>query len=220
MLRVRIMGATGLKRSVAQGGTVNPVHFTPSPFAIITVDGADIYRTLSQIETENPEWNESFDMEMSETSALVIRIFDASTADRERPVLLGYTATTVFSMLLGRGAEDGILPLLGTTPTDAASSSIPSRALPLAFSSRCVHGASVTLSMSTDVSGPPSPFVLPRHGHRTRTTVRTGVAFYGWGGRSLAGHQERTRFDTYRLHRHSTALHPDEADSCTPRCFG
>lgn len=217
MLRVRIVGATCLKRPVVEG-VAGPMHDTPSPFAVITVDGKDIYHTLAQVETRDPQWNESFDTEMSEVSTIFIRVFDASVTYQGQPVLLGYTSTTLFSMIYsGRRVEGRTstslapAPGLGMETNDLMDNAVVLQALPLALNRRPARGASITLSASTDVSSQPSPFVIPPHGRRVGTTVRMGTTLYGWGGKGYVGYREETRTDTYRMEQYaSVARHTSE----------
>ncbi|KAF5313376.1 hypothetical protein D9611_008627 [Ephemerocybe angulata] len=116
-LRFCIVGAHGLKRprteidhltedqiaDLIESGqmtenTIKAIR-APSPFAVLTVDGKDLYTTYDLIETTSPEWRETFDTGVSDTSTIVVRVFDLKCMDRGWPSLIGYTTILPFSML-------------------------------------------------------------------------------------------------------------------------
>ncbi|TFK40825.1 hypothetical protein BDQ12DRAFT_648114 [Crucibulum laeve] len=67
-IRVTIFGATNLvKREILS---------TPDPFAVLTVDGEQTSTTAIMKRTLNPTWDESFDVNVRQSSMIAIQIFD------------------------------------------------------------------------------------------------------------------------------------------------
>lgn len=61
----------------------------PDPFAVITVDGSQTKTTQTARRTLNPYWNESFFLEASEDSILVIQVFDQKKFKKKDQGFLG-----------------------------------------------------------------------------------------------------------------------------------
>lgn len=61
----------------------------PDPFAVITVDGSQTKTTKTARKTLNPYWNESFYLDASEDSILVIQVFDQKKFKKKDQGFLG-----------------------------------------------------------------------------------------------------------------------------------
>lgn len=61
----------------------------PDPFAVITVDGSQTKTTKTAKKTLNPYWNESFYLDASEDSILVIQVFDQKKFKKKDQGFLG-----------------------------------------------------------------------------------------------------------------------------------
>lgn len=61
----------------------------PDPFAVITIDGAQTKTTKTARKTLNPYWNESFFLNASEDSILVIQVFDQKKFKKKDQGFLG-----------------------------------------------------------------------------------------------------------------------------------
>lgn len=61
----------------------------PDPFAVITVDGSQTKTTKTAKKTLNPYWNESFVLDSSEDSILVIQVFDQKKFKKKDQGFLG-----------------------------------------------------------------------------------------------------------------------------------
>lgn len=61
----------------------------PDPFAVITVDGAQTKTTKTAKKTLNPYWNESFALNATEDSILVIQVFDQKKFKKKDQGFLG-----------------------------------------------------------------------------------------------------------------------------------
>ncbi|KAJ3272680.1 hypothetical protein HDV01_005316 [Terramyces sp. JEL0728] len=67
-IRLTVVSANGLyKRDVFR---------LPDPFAVVTIDGEQTHSTGSVKKTLNPYWNETFDLNVKNTSILTVQIFD------------------------------------------------------------------------------------------------------------------------------------------------
>jgi hypothetical protein len=63
----------------------------PDPFAVVTVDGAQTKSTSVIKKTLNPYWNESFDIQVTNSSVIAIQIFDQKKFNKSK--------TQVFSIV-------------------------------------------------------------------------------------------------------------------------
>lgn len=61
----------------------------PDPFAVITIDGSQTKTTKTARKTLNPYWNESFFLDASEDSILVIQVFDQKKFKKKDQGFLG-----------------------------------------------------------------------------------------------------------------------------------
>lgn len=61
----------------------------PDPFAVITIDGSQTKTTKTARKTLNPYWNESFNLDASEDSILVIQVFDQKKFKKKDQGFLG-----------------------------------------------------------------------------------------------------------------------------------
>lgn len=65
------------------------VFRSPDPFAVVTVDGSQTKTTRTAKKTMNPYWNESFSLDASEDSILVIQVFDQKKFKKKDQGFLG-----------------------------------------------------------------------------------------------------------------------------------
>lgn len=236
-LRLCIVGATGLKRGRTEIDQYTPEQLQdtmteenietircPSPFAVLTIDGTHIYNTFYEEHTRDPEWKESFDAEVSDTSTIVVRIFDMKAMNQGWPALIGYTTISPFSILPpGRkppapGPDSTSSDPQTEGPTEESSSQALGPAaearrlkdgtsdstavvqqFPLVLDREVVPGTSVVFSVSTDISGPPPlPKIPERYLGVRKTNIKTQVGFVKWRGRKV-GRREVTVTETHRL---------------------
>ncbi|GAA5945146.1 hypothetical protein JCM1841_001769 [Sporobolomyces salmonicolor] len=61
----------------------------PDPFAVVTVDGEQTMTTTAIKKTLNPYWNESFDVEVKDSSVLTVQIFDQKKFKKKDQGFLG-----------------------------------------------------------------------------------------------------------------------------------
>lgn len=165
----------------------------PSPFAVLTIDGINFFTTYDQLETPDPEWRESFDATVSDTTTIVVRVFDLKCLDRGWPALMGYTTILPFSMIPpAASSHDPVAPsdlpekssrastprpdLPDTGVLETALAVVPSGggrvgvkelvqewSFPLVLDRSVVPGSSVELAVSVDLSKPPPPPKIPGH---------------------------------------------------------
>ncbi|KAH8921981.1 HECT-domain-containing protein [Atractiella rhizophila] len=90
-VRVTIVAADSLSK--------RDVFRLPDPFAVLTVDGEQTMTTSAIKKTLNPYWNESFDIQVKESSILVVQIFDQKKFKRRDQGFLGVINIRVASVL-------------------------------------------------------------------------------------------------------------------------
>ncbi|KAH8101291.1 ubiquitin-protein ligase [Cristinia sonorae] len=128
-IRIKIVSADGLvKRDMFR---------LPDPFAMITVDGTQTQTTAVTRKTLKPHWNESFDIEVTNTSMIVVQIFDQKKFKKRDQGLLGSVSIRVCEVMNLESASYEMLTL------DLKKSSQNS----------VVHGR-IVLNLSTNVSQP------------------------------------------------------------------
>ncbi|KAJ8099057.1 hypothetical protein POJ06DRAFT_255842 [Lipomyces tetrasporus] len=98
-LRITVIAADGLyKREVFR---------FPDPFAVITVDGEQTHTTSVIRKTLNPYWNESFDVNVTESSIIAAQIFDQKKFKRKDQGFLGVINIRVGDIIdLSLGGEE------------------------------------------------------------------------------------------------------------------
>ncbi|KAK9459418.1 uncharacterized protein V1516DRAFT_687172 [Lipomyces oligophaga] len=80
-LRLTVIAADGLyKREILR---------FPDPFAVVTVDGNQTSTTTPIRKSVNPYWNESFDLNVTESSIIAVQIFDQKKFKRKDQGFLG-----------------------------------------------------------------------------------------------------------------------------------
>lgn len=168
----------------------------PSPFAVLTIDEKDVYTTFDLRETKNPEWKETFDVHISETSTIVVRVFDLKCMGTEclgadGHALIGYTTILPSAMLWEAVKDESELP----TPPDA----LHIKSFPLVRDGKVIPGTTLETSVSTDTSGPiPLPTIPSQYLGLERTTEERKVAMVKWRGKRR-GYKETTLTETYNL---------------------
>jgi C2 domain len=171
----------------------------PSPFAVLTIDEKDVYTTFDLRDAMNPGWKETFDVEISETSTIVVRIFDLKCMGTEclgadGHGLIGYTTILPSAMLWEMGKDDS--NSTGTAPREGARVQIKS--FPLIRDGKIIPGTTFEASISTDTSGPIPLAIPPQYIGLERTTEERKVAMFHWRGRRR-GYKETTLTETYNL---------------------
>ncbi|KAK9480683.1 hypothetical protein V1514DRAFT_151348 [Lipomyces japonicus] len=98
-LRVTVIAADGLyKREVFR---------FPDPFAVITVDGEQTHTTSVIRKTLNPYWNETFDVNVTESSIVAVQIFDQKKFKRKDQGFLGVINIRIGDVIdLSLGGEE------------------------------------------------------------------------------------------------------------------
>ncbi|KAF3936391.1 hypothetical protein ABW19_dt0201634 [Dactylella cylindrospora] len=98
-VRLTVIAADGLyKRDVFR---------FPDPFAVITVDGEQTHTTTVIKKTLNPYWNESFDVNVSDSSIIAVQIFDQKKFKKKDQGFLGVINIRVGDVLdLGLGGDE------------------------------------------------------------------------------------------------------------------
>jgi len=97
-VRLTVIAADGLyKRDVFR---------FPDPFAVITVDGEQTHTTTVIKKTLNPYWNESFDVNVTDSSIVAVQIFDQKKFKKKDQGFLGVINIRVGDVLdLGLGGD-------------------------------------------------------------------------------------------------------------------
>ncbi|NXD32174.1 PUB1 ligase, partial [Spelaeornis formosus] len=80
-VRVTVVAADSLAK--------RDVFRLPDPFAVVTVDGEQTMTTTAIKKTLNPYWNESFDVEVKDSSVLTVQIFDQKKFKKKDQGFLG-----------------------------------------------------------------------------------------------------------------------------------
>ncbi|KAK6336005.1 hypothetical protein TWF730_003379 [Orbilia blumenaviensis] len=98
-VRLTVIAADGLyKRDVFR---------FPDPFAVITVDGEQTHTTTVIKKTLNPYWNESFDVNVTDSSIVAVQIFDQKKFKKKDQGFLGVINIRVGDVLdLGLGGDE------------------------------------------------------------------------------------------------------------------
>lgn len=206
-VRFSIRGANGLQRPSTELDGLPEDYISqlseeiveatraPSPFAVITIDERDIYVTYDQQDTHNPDWAESFDVEVGDLSTVVVRIFDLKCMDAGRPSLIGYTTLLPFSVLPPPSAE-AVGPV---TQADEADAVPVVHAFQLVRDGVTLHEATVSITLSMDTEGPlPPPKLPPRFRGLKETREDRRVEIIKFRGKRI-GSKKTTTTETYWL---------------------
>jgi E3 ubiquitin-protein ligase NEDD4 len=90
-IRVTVVAADGLSK--------RDVFRLPDPFAVITVDAEQTHTTSVMKKTLNPYWNESFDINVKDSSVVAVQIFDQRKFKRRDQGFLGVVNVRVSDVL-------------------------------------------------------------------------------------------------------------------------
>jgi len=90
-IRVTVVAADGLSK--------RDVFRLPDPFAVITVDAEQTHTTSVIKKTLNPYWNESFDINVKDSSVVAVQIFDQRKFKRRDQGFLGVVNVPVSDVL-------------------------------------------------------------------------------------------------------------------------
>ncbi|KAJ3510231.1 hypothetical protein NMY22_g16033 [Coprinellus aureogranulatus] len=230
-LRFCVVSARGLKRnSFPEPGSGDgegmpqdqpEANNSPSPFVVVTIDKTEFYSTFYHDNTENPTWKDSFDIEVTDTTTMEIRVFDAKAMNDGKPALaalIGYTVIAPFTMLYpGQGVERADTRLGQQAQASGTTAEITTtgptaegglecmeecmtiaQVFPLMLDGEVIPGATLTFSVSKDVGGPPPlPDVPSRYGDAPSLNRTTRVEnWVGWQDRRV-GHEEETSGQVY-----------------------
>ncbi|KAG2207643.1 hypothetical protein INT46_005054 [Mucor plumbeus] len=76
----------------------------PDPFAVVTVDGEQTHTTTVMKKTLNPYWNESFDLQVNNSSVIAVQVFDQKKFKKKDQGFLGVInvqVSSVFDLTVG-----------------------------------------------------------------------------------------------------------------------
>ncbi|EGG09709.1 uncharacterized protein MELLADRAFT_42401 [Melampsora larici-populina 98AG31] len=90
-VRLTVVAADGLSK--------RDVFRLPDPFAVVMVDGDHTKTTSAIKKTLNPYWNESFDIQVKDSSVVTVQIFDQKKFKRKDQGFLGVINIRVSSVL-------------------------------------------------------------------------------------------------------------------------
>ncbi|KAK4053046.1 E3 ubiquitin-protein ligase pub1 [Microbotryomycetes sp. JL201] len=98
-IRITVVAADSLAK--------RDVFRLPDPFAVVTVDGEQTNTTTAIKKTLNPYWNESFDVNVKDSSVISVQIFDQKKFKKKDQGFLGVINIPVSSALdLDLGGEE------------------------------------------------------------------------------------------------------------------
>ncbi|KAK4705682.1 hypothetical protein P7C70_g507, partial [Phenoliferia sp. Uapishka_3] len=144
-IRVTVVAADSLAK--------RDVFRLPDPFAVITVDGEQTNTTSAIKKTLNPYWNESFDVNVKDSSVLTVQIFDQKKFKKKDQGFLGVINIPVAtSMDLDLGGDETL-----------------TRELKKSNDTMAVHGKLI-VHLSTNVTGPPRTHATPQAGSSSTPT--------------------------------------------------
>ncbi|KAF9531078.1 hypothetical protein CPB83DRAFT_849293 [Crepidotus variabilis] len=216
ILRFNVKGGKGLQRPhcevdsfgeelIEQLGEENiQRRRAPTAFVVVTIAEREQYTTYEHEHEKNPRWNEGFDVKLTDTSTIVIRVFDRKCIDAEWPSLIGFTTILPFS-LLPPPVEGEPTPDLTPRqePKDletAIDSSSIEVDVPLIREGRTVPEMTIKISLSTDTSLPPTlPYVPPTLVGPQAVHTQTRVGLFKWGNKTVYGRKKETHTTVYQL---------------------
>ncbi|GAA5822989.1 hypothetical protein JCM11251_004448 [Rhodosporidiobolus azoricus] len=125
----------------------------PDPFAVVTVDGEQTNTTTAIKKTLNPYWNESFDVEVKDSSVLTVQIFDQKKFKKKDQGFLGVIN----------------IPVAQAVDLDLGGEETFTRDLKRSNDQLVVHGKLI-VHISTNATGAPrTPATAPITGASTST---------------------------------------------------
>ncbi|KAL8292987.1 hypothetical protein RQP46_000681 [Phenoliferia psychrophenolica] len=128
-IRVTVVAADSLAK--------RDVFRLPDPFAVITVDGEQTNTTSAIKKTLNPYWNESFDVNVKDSSVLTVQIFDQKKFKKKDQGFLGVIN----------------IPVASSMDLDLGGDETLTRELKKSNDTMAVHGKLI-IHLSTNVTGP------------------------------------------------------------------
>lgn len=169
----------------------------PSAFAVITIDERQVYTTYEALNSSNPVWEESFDIEVNDFSTIVVRVFDRKCIDRDWPSFIGYTTIHPFTVF---PHADYCPPTVGvdeeTTllPSSSSSSKVDTDSIPLVLDGYTMHDMTIGILMSSETEAPinlpgPVPYT-PRTQDIRKTTAERRVNLVKFGNRKRGSKKE------------------------------
>ncbi|EKM55866.1 uncharacterized protein PHACADRAFT_256774 [Phanerochaete carnosa HHB-10118-sp] len=90
-IRITVVAADGLSK--------REVFRLPDPFAVITVDAEQTHTSTVMKKTLNPYWNESFDINVKDSSVIAVQIFDQRKFKKRDQGFLGVVNVRVSDVL-------------------------------------------------------------------------------------------------------------------------
>ncbi|GAA6057773.1 hypothetical protein JCM3770_006839 [Rhodotorula araucariae] len=129
-IRVTVVAADSLAK--------RDVFRLPDPFAVVTVDGEQTMTTTAIKKTLNPYWNESFDVEVKDSSVLTVQIFDQKKFKKKDQGFLGVIN----------------LPIATSVDLDLGGEETFTRDLKRSNDQLVVHGKLI-VHITTNISGAP-----------------------------------------------------------------
>ncbi|CAG8451338.1 3081_t:CDS:10 [Diversispora eburnea] len=154
-IRLTVIAADGLyKRDVFR---------LPDPFAVVTVDGEQTHTTSVIKKNLNPYWNESFDVQVSNSSVIAVQIFDQKKFKKKDQGFLGVINIQIGDVFdINVGGEEML-----------------TKDLKKSNANEVVHGKLI-LNLSTNVNSPPAhPGVpgppMPNH-NRTNSSDSSSIS--------------------------------------------
>ncbi|GAA5896249.1 hypothetical protein JCM8208_001824 [Rhodotorula glutinis] len=129
-IRVTVVAADSLAK--------RDVFRLPDPFAVVTVDGEQTMTTTAIKKTLNPYWNESFDVEVKDSSVLTVQIFDQKKFKKKDQGFLGVIN----------------LPISSSVDLDLGGEETFTRDLKRSNDQLVVHGKLI-VHLTTNISGAP-----------------------------------------------------------------
>ncbi|RHZ66601.1 hypothetical protein Glove_306g8 [Diversispora epigaea] len=155
VIRLTVIAADGLyKRDVFR---------LPDPFAVVTVDGEQTHTTSVIKKNLNPYWNESFDVQVSNSSVIAVQIFDQKKFKKKDQGFLG-----VINIQIGDVFDINV-----------GGDEMLTKDLKKSNANEVVHGKLI-LNLSTNVNSPPVhpgvPGIHPPNHHRSNSSDSTSIS--------------------------------------------
>ncbi|GAA5885327.1 hypothetical protein JCM6882_009571 [Rhodosporidiobolus microsporus] len=150
-IRVTVVAADGLAK--------RDVFRLPDPFAVVTVDAAQTHSSTAIKKTLNPYWNESFDVEVTDSSVLTVQVFDQKKFKKKDQGFLGVIN----------------IPVAQAVDLDLGGEETLTRDLKRSNDQLVVHGKLI-VHITTNVSGAPrTPASAPITGASSSQTGATAA---------------------------------------------
>ncbi|KAH9474441.1 E3 ubiquitin-protein ligase pub1 [Psilocybe cubensis] len=154
----------------------------PSAFAVITIDERDVYTTFEAPDNNCPVWNESFDIEVTDLSTIVVRVFDRKCIDMGWPSFIGYTTIHPFTVF-PHASHSSAADVSNENENETIMSSLPSGkvdvdSIPLVLDDYTMHNMTISISISpsteepVNLPGPTSSSRLTTGPRKTKTERR------------------------------------------------